>query len=103
MTLLACLVLVRLVKKPVRYIPKRYLVFTHLKSIHRNEISEKTANGTKTIEGKYDCGFGSCKRLYYKAEEKKYWCQKCFRISQIPKPEGQKVDVIRPSKHKRQF
>ena len=31
------------------------------------------------------------KKIYYKMEEKKYWCQKCFQISQIPKPEKPKI------------
>ena len=66
-------------------------MFTHIASIHKNEIYAEGSNNSK-LEERYDCGEGTCKKMYYKAEEKKYWCQKCFRISQIsetekPKPE----------------
>ena len=68
----------------------RATLFTHIKSLHKNEIHERASSGTK-LEGQYDCGTGTCKNIYYKMEEKKYWCQKCFRISQIPKPEKPKT------------
>ena len=68
----------------------RATLFTHIKSVHQNEIKERASSGTK-LEGQYDCGSGTCKKIYYKMEEKKYWCQKCFRISQIPKPEKPKI------------
>ena len=68
----------------------RATLFTHIKSLHKNEIHERASSGTK-LEGQYDCGTGTCKEIYYKMEEKKYWCQKCFRISQIPKPEKPKT------------
>ena len=44
------------------------------------------------LEGRHDCGNGTCKKIFYKDEEKKYWCQKCFRISQIPKPDKPKLE-----------
>ena len=47
-------------------------------------IQERASSGTK-LEGKHDCGNGTCKKIFYKMEEKMYWCQKCLRISQIPK------------------
>ena len=69
----------------------RATLFTHIKSVHKSEIYARASSGTK-FERKYDCGNGTCKRMFYKREERKYWCKKCFRISQIPKPEQPKPD-----------
>jgi hypothetical protein len=77
----------------------RAKMFTHIASIHKNEIYAEASNNSK-LEERYDCGEGTCKKMYYKAEEKKYWCKKCFRISQTtkaekPKPEKKPI-VIKP-------
>ena len=69
----------------------RAKMFTHIASIHKNEIYAEASNNSK-LEEKYDCGEGTCKKMYYKAEEKKYWCKKCFRISQTTKAEKPKPE-----------
>ena len=69
----------------------RSLMFTHIASIHKNEIYAEASNNSK-LEERYDCGEGTCKKMYYKAEEKKYWCKKCFRISQTTKAEKPKPE-----------
>ena len=79
----------------------RSCMFTHIASIHKNEIYAEASNNLK-LEERYDCGEGTCKKMYYKAEEKKYWCKKCFRISQITKTEKPKPEK-KPRGIKRQL
>ena len=52
-------------------------------------------------EEKSDCGEGTCKQIYYKTEEKHYWCKKCLRISQVPKQEIKKHDKKPISKNQK--
>ena len=79
----------------------RSLMFTHIASIHKNEIYAEASNHSE-LEERYDCGEGTCKKMYYKTEEKKYWCQKCFRISQISETEKPKLEK-KPRGIKRQL
>ena len=59
-------------------------IFTHIRSIHKNEINAST--NSKIVE-KNDCGNTSCKKLYGILDNQKYWCRKCIELSQMPKPD----------------
>ena len=65
-------------------------MFTHIRSIHKNEINAST--NSKIVE-KNDCGNTSCKKLYGILDNKKYWCRKCIELSQMPKP-----DFLQPAR-----
>jgi hypothetical protein len=59
-------------------------MFTHIRSIHKNEIIAST--NLKIVE-RNDCGNTSCKKLYGILDNQKYWCKKCIELSQMPKPD----------------
>ena len=42
----------------------RAKMFTHIASIHKNEIYAEASNYSK-LEERYDCGEGTCKKMYY--------------------------------------
>ena len=65
-------------------IKNRCDIFTHIRSIHKNEINAST--NSKIVE-KNDCGNTSCKKLYGILDNQKNWCKKCIELSQMPKPD----------------
>ena len=56
-------------------------LFTHIKSIHKNEINAIAA-GDK--EEKNDCEKSECRKLYGMMEGKAFWCAKCVEVSELP-------------------
>ena len=64
-------------------------LFTHIKSIHKNEINAIAA-GDK--EEKPDCGKSECKKLYGMMEGKAFWCAKCVEISELPPSKRPKAE-----------
>ena len=56
-------------------------LFTHIKSIHKNEINA-ISEGDK--EEKNNCGKSECKKLYGMMEGKAFWCAKCVEVSELP-------------------
>ena len=63
---------------------KRSNVFTHIKSIHKAEITPKFLD-EKIVEEKIDCEKLVCKKFYGLQEGKKFWCKKCIDNEKLPK------------------
>ena len=61
---------------------KRGSMFTHIKSLHKDEI---IASHNSKIENKYDCGNSECKAFYGRIEGKKFWCTKCASLPETRK------------------
>merc|ERR550534_2620487 len=53
-------------------------MFTHIKSLHKDEIISASHNSK--IENRYDCGNSECKAFYGSFEGKKFWCTKCTEL-----------------------
>jgi len=76
---------------------KRGSIFTHIKSLHKNEIISST---NSKIEFKYDCGNSECKILYGVLEGKKFWCTKCNELAMLPQPRKRKFEIKEKSTDK---
>ena len=74
---------------------KRCELFTHIKSIHSNEL--QTVRVGNNSEVKPDCGSNSCKKLYGVLEGKKCWCQNCTELSD--KEAKAKEEMPKPKNH----
>ena len=74
---------------------KRGPVFTHIKSLHKNEIDAIAANDKKE---KPDCGKSECRKLYGMLEGKPFWCAKCVEVSELPSLKRPKPEPLKKVK-----
>ena len=59
----------------------RRKVYSHIRSIHANEINTK-AIPDKTSENNQECDGSSCKKVYGR-QGKNFWCKKCLQKKQL--------------------
>ena len=62
---------------------KRGSLYTHIKSIHKIEISANKNNSK--FGDDFDCGNSGCKQLLGRLEGKKFWCKNCCDLDMMPK------------------
>ena len=74
---------------------KRGHIFTHIKSIHKDEIDVIAASDK---EEKIDCGKSECRKLYGMLEGKPFWCAKCVEVSELPLTKRPKPEPLKKVK-----
>ena len=70
-------------------------IFTHIKSVHRNEIAATTASKK---EEKPDCRKLECKKLFGIMEGKAFWCAKCVEVFDVPLTKRPKTEPLKNMK-----
>ena len=64
---------------------ERSKLLTHLKTVHRNEIDEKTIMNNKS-EQNQDCDGSVCKKIYgVHGKAKELWCKECLKELKLAK------------------
>ena len=77
---------------------KRGSLYTHIKSVHKIEISANKNNSK--FGDDFDCGNSGCKQLLGRLEGKKFWCKNCCDLDMMPKekmPQKGNHDKSKPS------
>ena len=74
--------------------PERGIIFTHLRSIHGNEIDTLNIPDTKS-ENNQECDGSTCQKVYGRLG-KTFWCQKCSKKIQLAKEMKKKECKVCP-------
>ena len=70
----------------------RRKVYSHIRSIHANEINTK-AIPDKTSENNQECDGSSCKKVYGR-QGKTFWCKKCLQKLQLAEETRRKATKV---------